>query len=249
MKKGEIIDRTGEKWVTNEGYTIEIIEYFNSKNCTIQFEDGTIIKNINHSNIKKGNVSNPYHKSVLGVGYFGVGSYKAKIDKKHTNNYLVWRSMLVRCYDKGYHKRKPTYKGCTVNERWHNFQIFAEWCENNFKKGFELDKDVLCKDCKNYSPETCCFLPSEVNIIFAKSNSTRGKYPIGVGELRGKFQANIRINGKQVYLGLFDTPEEAFQAYKVAKEAHIKEVADKWKDQITEKVYQALIKYQIEITD
>ena len=45
------------------------------------------------------------------------------------------------------------------------------------------------------------------------------------------------------------TPEEAFQAYKVAKEAWIKEVADKWKDKLDPKVYKAMYEYQVEITD
>ena len=45
------------------------------------------------------------------------------------------------------------------------------------------------------------------------------------------------------------TPEEAFQAYKTTKESHIKEVADKWKDLIDPKVYQAMNNYEVEITD
>lgn len=51
------------------------------------------------------------------------------------------------------------------------------------------------------------------------------------------------------HLGTFDTPEEAFQAFKTEKEAYIKEVADKWKGQITKQVYQAMYNYKIEITD
>jgi predicted RNase H-like HicB family nuclease len=50
---------------------------------------------------------------------------------------------------------------------------------------------------------------------------------------------------------MFDTPEEAFQAYKQAKEAYIKDVANQYyKDgKITENVYNALMKYKVEITD
>ena len=38
------IDRTGEKHITNEGFLIEIIECVNSKNITVRFEDGEIVK-------------------------------------------------------------------------------------------------------------------------------------------------------------------------------------------------------------
>ena len=51
------------------------------------------------------------------------------------------------------------------------------------------------------------------------------------------------------YLGLFNTELEAFYAYKQAKETYIKEVANKWKDQIDPRVYNALMKYEVEITD
>ena len=47
----------------------------------------------------------------------------------------------------------------------------------------------------------------------------------------------------------FKTPEEAFYVYKEAKETYIKEVANRWKDQIDPRVYEALMKYEVEITD
>jgi hypothetical protein len=50
-------------------------------------------------------------------------------------------------------------------------------------------------------------------------------------------------------LGYFNTPEEAFEAYKVAKEAWIAEKANKWKDQLDSKVYDALCNYKVEIDD
>ena len=42
---------------------------------------------------------------------------------------------------------------------------------------------------------------------------------------------------------------EAFNAYKKAKEVFVKEVAEKWKSQIDERAYEALMKYTVEITD
>ena len=45
------------------------------------------------------------------------------------------------------------------------------------------------------------------------------------------------------------TKEEAFQAYKTAKEKYIKETAEKYKGLISERVYQVLKSYTVEITD
>lgn len=238
--------RAGEKFITNEGYKIKIIEYFGWDNCTIQFEDGTVVKNRTYRNTVKGEISNPYHKSVWGVGYFGVGKYNSRDNYKA---YKTWNSMLKRCYNKKEQEKCPTYIDCFVDETWHNFQNFAKWFEQNYKSNFELDKDILLKKNKIYSPAMCCFIPHEINSLFIKSNSIRGKYAIGVHKIKSTFRAQINIKGKRTHLGCFATPEEAFQAYKIAKEHYIKEVADKWRGQITEECYKAMYNYQVGITD
>ena len=66
---------------------------------------------------------------------------------------------------------------------------------------------------------------------------------------KGKFVAQLNKNGKLIGLGYFDFELEAFSVYKEQKECHIKEVANKWKDQIDPRVYEALMNYQVEITD
>jgi hypothetical protein len=65
----------------------------------------------------------------------------------------------------------------------------------------------------------------------------------------GKYVARAAINGKEKRIGQYNTPEEAFQAYKVAKEEWIKEVANKYKDKLEPRVYDALMKYEVEMTD
>ena len=105
---------------------------------------------------------------------------------------------------------------------------------------------------KIYSPETCAFVPTEINTLLISCKTTRGKYPIGVTLNKGggkKFIAQITKNKKHFHLGYYGTPEEAFEAYKEAKEEYIKEVANKWRSQITEEVYNALINYKVEIDD
>jgi hypothetical protein len=196
-------------------------------------------------------MSNKFLKTVRGIGYIGEGKYLVSIKRKHTKIYITWRGLLERCYSESYHIKKPTYKDCSVHPDWHNFQVFAEWFEKNYVEGFELDKDILIKGNKIYSPETCCFIPPEVNTLFTKSNKARGEYPIGVSFVKSikKFISQLSIENRQINLGYFDTPEEAFYAYKIGKEDYIKLVGDKYKSRITEACYQALTKYKVEITD
>lgn len=250
MQKGKesphFKDRTGEKHITNEGYPIRIIVCTGSGNCDIQFEDGLIIKNLQYSSIKRGYVKNPMHLSVQGIGYMGVGKYSKGT---HSKIHDKWNKILCRSYSESYHKTRPTYRDCSVDEQWHNFQNFAKWFEETSIDDFALDKDILIKGNKIYSPETCCFVPLEVNNLLTKSNGSRGKLPIGISKNGKSFQAECQIKGISTYLGTFSTIEDAFQVYKEVKEKEIKRVAEEWKPLIKPNVYQALYNYKVEITD
>ena len=118
-------------------------------------------------------------------------------------------------------------------------------------KGWQLDKDILQKGNKLYSKDTCCFVPQELNNLLIKSDNSRGEYPVGVcfHKPSGKFMAQLKVNGKMKHLGRFTTPDEAFQAYKTAKEANIKVVAQKWKHLLDERVFRALMVYEVNIND
>lgn len=239
-------NRIGEKHITNEGYEIEIIEHFIVNNYTIQFDDGTIIKNRQWVDIIKGNIKNPNHKSVHGVGYLGVGKYKSK---NYPKTHRTWASMLQRCYGVRRQEKSPTYVGCSVDERWHNFQNFAKWHEENYVDGWQLDKDILFKGNKIYSPETCVFIPQSLNTFFTNRKNDRGLCAIGVDFYKrlNKFHAKCNINGKSKNLGYFNTEEEAFQAYKKFKEDLAKETAEDYK--YNSRLYKALMEYTVEITD
>lgn len=243
-------NRVGEIFISNKGEVIKIIEYFNTTNCTIIINDKHIVYNKQYNNIKTGVFKSPYFPSVHGVGFLGIGKYKSTIDGEKTKSYSAWSSMLTRCYNKRAKKRDSSYINCKVCEEWHNFQVFAQWYEENWKphmEGWHLDKDILFKGNKVYSPETCCFVPASINGLFIKKDFDRGLYPIGVTfrKNRNSFLASL---GK-LTIGYFKTPEQAFQAYKTVKEAHIKEVAEVWKPKLATKTYEALINYQVEITD
>lgn len=242
MKK---VKRVGERYTTKEGYMIEVVEYFNANNCAIEFKNGLIIKNLTFGNIKKGEVKNPYHLSVYNMGYVGIGKYGSK---SHIKIYENWHNLLRRCYDKKRQEKTLTYKDCFVDKRWHNFQNFAEWYDENYIESWQLDKDILFKGNKIYSPETCCFVPQEINKLFLFTKQNKGLYPTGVSfsKQNKKFLAKIKKHNKSYNLGYYITPEEAFEVYKTAKEKHIKEIAEEWKNLISNKVYEILITYKIQ---
>jgi len=227
-----------------------IREYRGSKDMDAEFENGFIAKNKKYIDFKNGKIKNLYHPSTYDVGYIGKCEYRLNIIQ-----YNIWHHMLARCYNKEFHKQFPTYKSCTVCEEWHSFQNFVEWYDENYyeigNEKMQLDKDILFKGNKIYSPETCVFVPERINYLFIKHNSGRGRYPIGVcfNKDKNKFQSQINKYGDHINLGRFNTPEEAFQKYKTEKEKHIKEVADEYKDKIPQKLYNAMHKYEVEIDD
>ena len=186
---------------------------------------------------------------VAGVGY-NEGKYPSVKVKEHA----LWRSMLARCYTERNLLLKPAYRGCSVSDNFKQYSFFYEWCNKQvgFKvEGFALDKDLLIKGNKVYSEDTCVFVPLEINNLIVKSDSLRGDYPIGVtfDKERNKFQARIWINNKPKFLGRFEDIDSAFLAYKTAKESHLKVIAEKWKGLIDQRAYEALMNYQVEITD
>jgi hypothetical protein len=239
-------NRVGEKIPTLKNGLVEVIAYTNNRNCNVKLEDGTIIKSVEYKNIRRVKFKNPNSLSVCGIGYVGSGKYSSK-----DNNiaYKKWISMLNRCYNKVVQLKQITYKDVTVCKEWHNFQNFAEWFYKNYIDGWCLDKDILVKGNKVYSPETCCFVPQEINNLFTLRENKRGDYPIGVALKGKKFKAVLNVQKIPTVLGVFKTPEEAFEKYKIAKESYIKEVADKWRNKIEDRVYQALYNFKVEITD
>lgn len=157
---------------------------------------------------------------------------------------------MDRCYEGKY----PSYINCYVNDYWHDFQNFAKfYVECPYREtGWQLDKDILFKGNKEYGPETCCFVPADLNGYMKTNANRRGDYPIGVklSYLKNSYESRVRgFDGKQILLGKHATPELAFEAYKTTKENVIKEKAEFWKDQICPKVYQALLNFKVEITD
>ena len=255
-------DRIGEKRINNFGSKMVITKYRKYSDIDVYFpEYNWIAKGTQYINFKNGNIKCPYEKRTYEVGYIGEGEYKVKENGKQTKYYKVWHSMLQRCYSEEYHKKYPTYVGCEVDKEWLNFQEYGKWFERNYYEieGEQmcLDKDILVKHNKIYSPDTCIFVPHNINVLFTKRDNNRGDYPLGVSYNKQdkKFQATCSIydfkeNKTQLkHLGYYNTPEKAFETYKQFKEKHIKKVADYYKGLIPKKLYDSMYNYKVDIND
>lgn len=246
-------DRVGEENYNNQGCLMKIIEYRKSNDITVEFQDEHKYRtNSRYDRFKSGNIKNIYAPFLKCSCNAYLGNTTSKIDKKNKKSYDVWNSMIQRCYLIAYQKHQPTYIGCSVCDEWLCFENFEKWFEENYyeipNEKVCLDKDILVKGNKIYSPNTCIFVPQNINSLFTKCNVNRGKCPIGVQLTKIKSKP-YRAEMRGHYIGYFETVEEAFQAYKKTKEQHIKEIANEYKDKIPQKLYNALCSYEVEITD
>jgi hypothetical protein len=242
-------ERLGQVNKNNFGTEMKIVDYETASNIVVEFLDDYHYKvHTCYTSFVSGKTKNPYDKTVYGVGFIGVGKYGGK--KDHRKAYKTWSDMIQRCYCPDIEKQYG-YLGCNVADEWHNFQNFAKWYYDNMYtidgENLHLDKDLMFFNNKIYSPDTCLLIPERINYLLIRQSSCRGKYPIGVrkGRNRSRFEARCMTHNGKESIGFFDTPEEAFYAYKKRKEEFIKEIANEYKDKIPDKVYQALLKYEV----
>lgn len=226
-----------------------VVDHKNWRNVKVKFLDTGYETITRVDKVQTGSVRDKLMPNTFGVGILGDKGFSTE-DRQHS----VWTGMLQRCYCPKYQSLKPSYIGCSVSDFFKKYDNFHVWCENQVgfdNIGWHLDKDILVKGNKVYSEDVCVFVPQEINSAFTTSKRIRGETLIGLrlDKRSGKFQARLSRGGKSVSLGYFDTELEGFKVYKEAKEVYLKELAEKWKGAIDTRVYEALISYQVEITD
>lgn len=229
--------------IHGDKYDYSKVVYVNAKTkvCVTCKEHGDFWITPDH--LTRGKGCNLCYRFICGIGISDLSHIHG------TDAYIHWKDMIRRCYDKKSLKTRPTYSDCAVCKEWLRFSVFKEWFDKNYIQGYALDKDILSKGNRVYSPETCCFVPIEINTLVINNKPRRGLFPLGVTAIphSGTYRANL----ENKHLGCYPTPEAAFQAYKSAKEQHVKELALSYFERglITEKVKDALLKYEVDITD
>lgn len=237
-------------------YPLNQEQYRIVKNHFVKKKDDSedfILKVMNDIRYKPDNWSRKLIEPIMyGVGYHGLLYENSKVE-----SYRRWHYMMNRCYSTAIHELQPEYEGCKVCEEWKNYSNFKIWYDENviawkdLGETYELDKDILIKGNKVYSPETVSFVPKLINSLFINGKKNRGDCPLGVyyEKDKNKYRACMSLLGQRIKLGTFDTVEDAFARYKEYKEDFIKDIAEQYKNEIPDKVYQTMMNWVVEITD
>lgn len=170
---------------------------------------------------------------------YGVGINDANYVTRKTINgkvvlsckfFEVWRGVIRRCYSEESLRNHPTYAGCSVCDEWLTFSNFKAWMESQDWKGKEIDKDIINKGNKIYSPEFCVFVDSMTNSFIIDCGSARGEWPIGVTfhKRNNEFRAQCSdpFTKARGWIGAFKCPNEAHQAWKKRKHELACQLAD-----------------------
>ena len=154
-------DLIGEVFKSNscgEFKVIDKIKHLTRKKWLykVEFNTGYSVYVEKHC-ILSGEIKDPYCKNICGVACFGV-------NKGDNFLYARWIAMIKRCYNMNTKPYKHYgAKGIVVCDRWLCFEYYnidvkklKGYDEELVKNGIlHLDKDILIKDNKIYSPKTC----------------------------------------------------------------------------------------------
>lgn len=241
--------KIGDTFKTNEGCEFVILDKSMFDNYwTIQFLDKhKHIRVAEPTPILKGQIKNPFHPSVYGIGYNGFNDLKEEqftathvVNGKRvfTQEYEAWRGMFKRSYCSKTHTRQPTYIGCSVDERWHNFQVFAEWYVNQpgYTERWDIDKDLLIKNNKVYSEESCLLLPRPINALLTLADYVGDRFlPRGIYiRESGKYRVELGNDGPNRITKTVTSIKEAIVLRNAYTQQRIAEIADKYNDVIPE---------------
>ena len=177
------------------------------------------------------------------IGYFGN-------DKRYEFNnkaYGVWYHILKLV------KENPCeYEIC---EEWKDYNNFYEWYEANYYSvdGEKMDllKDIFDPYNKEYCPKMCIFVPYRITRLL-KGSVSKTDLPVGVGRRKDTdmYYSTCAVikNGKKTTIrhSGFKTPAEAYKQYLKDRKQYISDVAEAYRYDIPEKLYYALLDWEID---
>lgn len=245
--------RLGDEFYSEKYGVYKVTDYRVYRDVEIEFVNTGYKYRTTSKSILTDNVRDKLAYVIEDIGCFGVGHYTTTSCSKTFANtaYKVWREMLRRCHteDSSSYGRYGA-RGVTVCEEWRNFQVFAEWYEKNYKRGFEIDKDILSGSTKIYSPETCRLIPHTINtavsgIVDGKLINFRGYQ---YDKRSGKYRVCMRLDGKPYSGSYYESQKDAFMEYKRLKEGELQRVVTEEYERgnIDKLIYETVLSWEIQ---
>ena len=226
-----------------EGFQIEvehgvatIVKYYNSQRCLVRWDDGTEKEYIT-SNVLRGELSNPSKfRKGLGSRENHYGDDPEILDR--------WNKIFARRnYKKG-------YENVYISPCIQVYEDFEKVYRNlKGEEGWQIDKDILSisKGFKPYySLDTIALVPQEVNSLMRRSREKDENLPEGVTTSKENRVNKYKATYRERYLGRYPTPHQAQEAYVKAKKDHARELAERYKGKIDERVYKILLDIPVE---
>jgi len=218
---------TGNVFLSKNCGEFMVTEYFNYDKIAVIFLNSGYRMLARANNINKGELKDPYAKSILGIGCIGVGPYRVDGNPFERMVYSRWRGILDRCYVK-----RERHK--SVHPEWWNFQYFAAWFTASFYSvpynsmyDMVVDKDVLCPGNEEYGPYKCLILPNFINAKVQVKDFEKDRIEALMSGQMSQFEI----------LKLFK--------YKEAKESRIRSLADENRNILPPHVFLAIKNYRL----
>lgn len=153
------------------------------------------------------------------------------IDLPNASGCPSWRTWLYML------KRVTTnksYKDVSICDEWLIFSNFQKGYQIHARKGWQLDKDL--KGHKLYSPETCVYLPADINQCLQRHK--------GVKKEDGKWIAEYSRGGTLERIGEYETENEAREAYIKEKKSYLDWLVQLNRFQLDKETQELLRNYQ-----
>ena len=172
------------------------------------------------------------------------------ITLKSNTAYSIWNGIYKRCY-----KDDDIYEGSFMCDSWkYDKDAFAEWWSAEYYEcdgeSMAVDKDLLFPENKEYAPDKCCIIPQTLNTMLSNCKKQRSTWKNARTDLSLGVRYDSKMNmyygtikpyghDEVIRLSYWNTPEEAFEEYKRHKQA------DKYKNKVPKKVYDALLRFEV----
>ena len=175
---------------------------------------------------------------------------KDKLEDKHYSKYHYddefislakerWNGMFSRI------SKQSAYSDVTVCEEWQDVNNYIEWFKDNwidYDGRVDVDKDLIGKNSKIYSPETCCIIPHEINIGIRIVNKAESGGILSWDKKRQAYKVRMKVHTRHINTQR-KKYKDALDLYFEKKDEFVKAMAEDFKDVIDKRAYNALMKY------